>query len=278
MAEATQETKVTQIGYQIELEKLFNKNQLIPRIRQEFENCEDVSFRDYLIEKGIPIQFGMDVLVQMALHKRCNLPTLFGVLRHHFAHAQDTVDMILKCAEADLMNWDPQLKLFIVIFTISNDVQEDLDRFQYPLPMIVEPKEVLSNKDTGYILSKGSIILRQGHHSEDVCLDHINRANKIKYTLNTNTMTMVKNQWRNLDKPKEGESTEDFQKRKKAFEKYERTSKVVMDILLATGNEFHITHKYDKRGRTYTCGYHVNPQGTSYCKSVVEFANKEIIE
>lgn len=275
MPEATQ---VSQRDNQIELEKLFNKNQLNKRIRQEFASCESINFQDYMVQHGIPPTFGMDLLVQMALHKRCNLATLFGVLRHHYTHSQDTVDMILKCAEADLVNWDPQLKLFVVIFTVSQDVQEELDRFQYPLPMVVKPNEVLSNSDTGYLLSKGSIILRQNAHSEDVCLDHINRANKIKYTLNNSTRAMVKNQWRNLDKAKEGESTEDFLRRKKAFEKYERTSNVVMDILLATGNEFHITHRYDKRGRTYSCGYHVNPQGTAYCKAVVEFANKEVIE
>lgn len=37
------------------------------------------------------------------------------------------------------------------------------------------------------------------------------------------------------------------------------------------------SHKYDRRGRTYAVGYHVNSQGTDYNKSVLELSRKEII-
>jgi len=36
-----------------------------------------------------------------------------------------------------------------------------------------------------------------------------------------------------------------------------------------------LTHKYDKRGRCYSQGYHVNPQGNDWNKAVIEFAEKE---
>jgi hypothetical protein len=267
---------------QIALEELYSNNQLLPRIRREFTACPDFDFASYMTAQGIPEEFGISLLVQMALHKRTTLQTLVGCLKHHFKDSskpcQDTADMILKCAEADLVDYAAGLKLFIVKFTISADVQEELDRFQFPLPMVVEPKQVRSNRETGYLTAKGSIILRDNHHEEDVCLDHINRVNQTRFTINTETAAMVKNKWRNLDKPKEGETKEDFEKRRKAFEKYDRTSREVIKLLMTEGDHFHLTHRYDKRGRIYCMGYHATYQGAAWNKAVIELADKEFIE
>lgn len=263
--------------HQIELEQLYNKNQTTSRIRKEFTECEQFSFEDYLIENEIPIPFGIDLLVQMALHKRCNLPTLIGCLRYHFEDAQVTANMILKCVMADLVDWSPVNSQFIVKFTISDKTQAELDRFQYPLPMVVPPMPIKTNLDCGYILTRSSVILRKNHHDDDVCLDHLNRVNAVQFTINQDTATMVKNQWRNLDKAKPGETKADFQKRKKAFEKYDNTCHDVIKILTKYGNQFYLTHKIDKRGRTYCQGYHITYQGAPWSKAIIELANKELV-
>lgn len=264
------------IEKQRELERLFDKNQTVARLRHEFANCEDFDLCAAIEAEGIPVKFGIDLLAQMALHKRADLPTLIGVMRHHLNNAQMTADMLLKCAQADLVDYRSDIKMFIVKLDITRDVQDELDKFQFPLPMVVEPAEVRTNKDVGYLLGKGSIILRKNHHEDDVCLDHINRMNKVKFTLNQTTATMVKNKWKGLDKKKEGESDQDFDKRKAAFAKYDRVGRQVMDQLIEHGNEFHFTHKYDKRGRVYCQGYHANYQGTPWNKAVIEFSNTEI--
>lgn len=270
--------RAIRLSHQIELEKLFSKNQLIPRIRREFEHCEGFDFTAYMEKNKIPIPFGFDVLTQMALHKRTSLPTLVGILRHHFDDSQLTADMILRAAEADLVDWSPTLRMFVVRFTLSADVQEELDKFQFPLPMVVEPMTLTRNTDTGYLMTGGSVILKKNHHEDDVCLDHINRVNKVKFSIDHDTATMVKNQWRNLDKPKAGETKDDFEKRKRAFEKYQRTAHDVIDLLIQEGNEFYLTHRYDKRGRIYCQGYHVNYQGAAWNKACIELADKEMIE
>lgn len=263
------------VAHQIELERLFNKNQLIPRIRKEFQ---DEHFGEFIEAAEIPIPFGLDLLVQMVLHKRASLTTLIGCLRHHFQDSQLTADMIYKAAEADMVDYDTTLRMFVVKYMISEDVQEELDKFQFPLPMVVRPEKITNNRTTGMLTSGGSVILRNNHHNDDVCLDHLNRANNVRFVINTDTARMVKNKWRNLDKPKEGESKEDFAKRKRAFEKYDRTVKDVIDLLVKEGNEFYLTHKYDKRGRIYCQGYHVTYQGAPWNKAVIEFADKEIID
>lgn len=268
------------LNQQVELEKLFNKNQLIPRIRKEFTEFADFDFAGYIIHVGVPLEFGIDLLTQMALHKRTTLATLVGILRHHYAAspnaAQNTADMLLKCATADLVDWDPKLEQFIVKFTLSDDVQEELDRYQYPLPMVIEPKRVTRNTETGYILGGGSLILRKNHHDQDICLDHINRVNRIKFAIDHDVVRMVKNKWRNLDKPKSGETKADFQRRQKAFEKYDRSTKAVINTLGANTEELYLTHKYDKRGRVYCQGYHLTYQGAPWNKAVICLADKEL--
>lgn len=267
--------------HQLLLERLYSKNQVVRRIRSEFVNCEQFDFEEYLLKKEIPLDFGFDLLVQMVLHKRADLPTLVGILRKHFEPAEDasqqTADMLLKAALCDLVDWHPVNKQFVVKFNITQDVQEELDRFQFPLPMVVMPKPVRENTDTGYLDSRGSIILKKNHHEEDVCLDHINRVNRIRFSINFDTAHMIANSWRNLDRPKPGESQQEYQKRVKAFEKYDRTAKDVINLLVQYDNEFYLTHKYDKRGRIYCQGYHVNYQGAPWNKAVIELADKEIV-
>lgn len=268
------------LEFQIEIEKLFHKNQLFPRIEAEFLDCKELDFVGYIKSCEINVDFAIDLLVQMVLHKRAHLPTLVGALRKHFdGDCQATTDELHKAVVADLVDWSPVARQFIIKFGISSDVQEDLDRYQYPLPMVVEPKQLESNRDSGYYTGSGSVILRQNHHDEDVCLDHLNHVNKTKFRINQDVASTIKNRWRNLDKPKLDEEQGEYQKRVKAFEKYDRTAHDVIDHLgLAGEGEFYLTHKYDKRGRTYCQGYVVNYQGTAWNKAVIEFANQEIIE
>lgn len=266
------------LEFQIEIEKLFHKNQLMPRIKGEFITFADFDFTAYMNEHRIDTAFGFDLLAQMVLHKQADLATLVGALRKHFdGDCQKTADALLQAASADLIDWSPVTRRFVVKFGISQDVQDELDRYQYPLPMVVPPKTLETNHDTGYYTGSGSAILRHNHHDEDICLDHLNQVNKMRFRINRDVANTVKNRWRNLDKPKPDEEVSEYQKRVKAFEKYDRTAHDVMDHLgIAAEGEFYLTHKVDKRGRTYCQGYVVNYQGTAWNKAVIEFANQEV--
>jgi hypothetical protein len=274
--EATDDA-LTLTDHQKQLEYLYSKNQLKPRMRAYFAD-EELGVIPYLEEHGIPIEFGLDVLIQMALHKRADIKTLVGILYHHFNDAQETADMLRKAAEVDLMDWSPELRIFVVRYELPGSIQEEIDRFQFPLPMVVEPRKIRDNRSSGYLLNQKSVILRDNHHEDDVCLDHLNRANRAKLTINTKVVEVVSNSWRSLDKPKEGETKTEFEKRKRAFEKYDRTAKDVIATVMAHSDHFYLTHRYDKRGRTYAMGYHVSYQGNDWNKACIEFADKEPIE
>ena len=94
-------------------------------------------------------------------------------------------------------------------------------------------------------------------------------------SLNADVVAFVQNQWKNLDKPKPSEAFEDYRKRVKAFAKYDKSSREVIDALFTAGDRFWLTHKYDKRGRTYCQGYHVSYQAADWNKACIQFADAE---
>lgn len=264
---------------QIDMEYMYAKNQTVKRLWNYFVSIE----ADKAIEKvGLPVEFGLDLMVQMELHKRATVGVLVGILHKHF---EDYENPFQVCANAlhhsiekKLVDWSEIDERFVVRHRASKEILDEIAKFQYPLPMVVEPKEIEHNKQTGYMTIKGSVILKDNYHDDDVCLDHLNAMNKVPLCMNPTTVRMVQNQWTGLAKPKDGETFQDYKKRVDAFEKYDSVSRDVLDSLFTLGNEFYLTHKYDKRGRTYAQGYHVNYQGNDWNKAVVEFADKEMVE
>src|SRR5690606_23472348 len=107
------------------------------------------------------------------------------------------------------------------------------------------------------------------------CLDHRNRVNQVALSINLDTAETIQNEWRNLDKQKPDETYQEYQKRVKAFEKYDSVAKDVLRLAVSRGNRICLTPRYDKRGRTYCMGYRVTYQGTAWNKAVIEFADKE---
>ena len=271
---------------QLELEKLFHKNQLLSRLRQEFSVTEIIS---YLEVNQIPRDFGLDLLVQMVIHKRASMSVLVGLLHRHFTYSSTPIlnldkglqaccEAVQKAALVGLVNWDTLSEQFTLAIDVTPNVYAELELYQYPLPMLVEPRQVKTNKDSGYLTHGGSLILKGGnHHEDDICLDHINRVNSTPLTINADTARMVKNQWKNLDRQKPDETAQDYRSRVTAFEKYDRNSREVMEHLYMVSDRFWLTHKYDKRGRTYCQGYHVDYQGNDWNKAVLEFFEQEVV-
>lgn len=160
---------------------------------------------------------------------------------------------------------------------------------KYLPPMICSPSTVRSNYDSGYLTKKESLILGSGnHHEGDICLDSINRFNQIPLTLNTQLLTTYSEPPTDFDTPEKrqkwearnpGENWEmELEDRRSKWESMVRDSYQVYLDLITHGNEFWITHKVDKRGRTYAQGYHLSTQANSFRKAIIDLANKEVIE
>lgn len=271
----TTTTQAIEYALQLTLEENYDKHQLMPRLREEFAK-EISNLKEFCEEADLPEKFVLDLLAQMALRKRADVPTLVGLLKHHFdGQHQITANALLKSAELDLVNWDDLAQVFILVADVDPVVHADLESFQYPMPMVCAPYFLENNLSSAYIHPHGSLILKDNHHNGDICLDHLNRMNSVPLTVNVETARMVKNTWKGLDHQKPDEDYTVFQRRKKSFAKFERSAFRVIDILEDAGNRFFLTHKVDKRGRTYCQGHHINTQGNDWCKAIVEFADKE---
>jgi len=261
-------SKETQTG----LEELFSKHQLLPVLREQFAEMGD----DQIV---VEPAMATEALAQLYLHRQADVPTMVGILSPKYGDPQAVADKLLLLCEIDYMDYQESSDKFIVKFDVSEDVQEMLDRYQYPLPMVVPPKQVRQNHHTGYMTINGSVVLNGSDYfdDKDMCLDHLNRANSVALALSMDVIHSEEGKYiRPTRNP--GEDFSDFRKRQKQADIFYATSVDVMESIDSLSDELYLTHKFDRRGRCYASGYHVNTQGTDYNKAVLQLANKEVIE
>lgn len=135
------------------------------------------------------------------------------------------------------------------------------------------PPEFTSNYHPDF----GSLILggRHNHHEGNICLDHINRMNRIELKLNRPFLRKYEEAPTFTFTNKDGSHS---QEKEDQWKNFIRTSYRAYIKLVRGGNRFYLNHKDDKRGRCYATGYHVNTQGTAFKKAIVQLAQTEIVE
>jgi hypothetical protein len=153
---------------------------------------------------------------------------------------------------------------------LSDKLVDFIDNSQYLPPMVCEPLELKTNFDSGYLTHNDSLILGSGnHHDGDICLDVLNLMNRVELSLDLDFLCKVE------EEPNSALVTQDQLDNWKVFKKQ---SYRFYDLIQSQGNVFHMTHKVDKRGRAYSQGYHINPQGAAFKKAMIELADAEYIE
>jgi hypothetical protein len=263
---------------QQDLETIFSKYQLLDVLKTEFSKfLESNGFTS----KDENYKLYTDILVQIYLHKQADPETMVGVLSPEYGTPQGVADKLLIAVEIDLLDYNPITERFILIYSISKDVEDMIDRYQYPLPMVIEPKEIKHNNDTGYLTISGSIILNGSSYfkNKDLCIDHLNRSNKIPLELDFSVINSPQGKYVKPEKnTKEGEGYKEYSRRVKQALVFFSTSKEIMEGISTLTDKIYLTYKYDRRGRVYSSGYHINPQGSDYHKAVLILHEKEIIK
>jgi len=260
---------------EIELEDTHNKNLLMQRVRQEVMN--DMDLQNLIAKSGVNQKVCNSCLMYLAVYKRLPPDALLGLLYHpqpedydkaNPESLQTLAEDIEACCEAGFFDTDDQGR-FVVIFELPKRVEEELDQFQFPLPLLVTPKTIVSNTDSGYYTKNHESVLLGGKKTgEDVCLEHLNLMNSIPFTINTMTNQEAECTW-------DGISSE---MSKKNLKRYISAMMKNEDLMVEKGNKFYFSHRFDYRGRTYCQGYHLNYQGTAYNKAVLELAHKELVQ
>lgn len=253
---------------QMLLEELYNKHETKRYVRNELKQyVEAVKDEEYK-------SFVLELMVNIFLLKRAKMNILVGIMRSYKEDIKEVVSTILKAEEDEFILYDERRDDYVTAYIADEEMQENLNRYQYPLPMVIEPRRLTNNHDTGYIRDHSSCLLKNSYHEKDICLDHLNRINKIKFCINWDTANNIQNTWKNIKK-KEGETDEEHKAKVKQFEKYQRDTWFVMHMMEDLSDYFYFCHGYDKRGRCYPKGYHLNYTGTDWNKAVIEFYNKE---
>ena len=154
-------------------------------------------------------------------------------------------------------------------FELDEKIAKFIEQTMYLPPMICPPREIRTNHDSGYLTKRESMILGKGNfHTGNICLDSINKFNQVPLSLNVRLLkTFSEEPKREFTDPVKKEQWQTFVA--KSYEVYRD--------LIQHGNEFWLTHRVDKRGRTYAQGYHCSTQGNSFRKAIVELSDKELI-
>lgn len=294
------------------IETMYNRNQKRSLIRHELRSSPEIfelisktvslaeewkhmkffdskNKRLEALDENIFEDFYLDLVGVLAQRKMAQYTEIVGSVRGHIKTMTDKEairtagELISLAVLNDLIALIPATRntSMRLVSRVSLDEHTEalIKQYQYLPPMIVPPEEVKTNHDSGYLtLQWDSLILKDNHHEEDICLDHINRSNSVALSLDARVIRNIRDNRKHLDAPKTGESLEEYEKRVQSFLKMEKESMQVFATLINQGNQFYLTHKYDKRGRTYCQGHHVNPQGNAYRKAIIELTNKELVE
>ena len=135
----------------------------------------------------------------------------------------------------------------------------------------------MKSRVTSHLLTKenDSIILGRGNdNGQYVNKRAINKLQQVPWTINEDILHLLSDTLKPSDTPLSAIEERD---RKKSHILRDRETNTVIDYLLENGNKFYFGWKYDKRGRLYSQGYHINPQGNEYRKAMLSFANKETL-
>lgn len=175
-------------------------------------------------------------------------------------------------------------------FYLPDDLQAYVERACYLPPLLVKPKKLRGNRDSGYLSVKGESLILGGshnHHNDPISLDVLNIMNAYRLTLNEwmidNVIEEPTHDLDTLDPDKaqgltEIEMNKAIAQQKTNWLRHLEQSAIFYQHIRDNGNLMYITNKPDKRGRFYSQGYHINPQGTSYKKACVDLYDKEIVE
>lgn len=152
---------------------------------------------------------------------------------------------------------------------LSDKLLKFIEESEYLPPMVVPPLQLTSNFCSGYLTHNDSLILGSGnHHDGDICLDVLNLMNSVELSLDLKFLSTVEEE---PNTPLVNQDQLDN------WKKFKIQSYRFYDLIQSQGNVFHMTHKVDKRGRVYSQGYHINPQGAAFKKAMIELADPEYL-
>lgn len=233
-----------------------------------------------LVNMDIPA-IVMDIFVGIAYYQREELFTSVSSQMASRLKFSDRTEAITTVAELmavlcqtdafDITKADRQASLMVVSrIPLEESLIAFIENSQFLPPMVCEPLPLTHNYSSGYLTHNDSLILGSGnHHDGDLCLDVLNTMGTVALKVSTQFLSNV-----------EEEPTFELDTRDKVdnWQQFKAQSYGIYMLMAQQGNRFYLNHKVDKRGRIYSHGYHINPQGAAFKKAMLEFADEEMVE
>ncbi len=213
---------------------------------------------------------------------------------------QTVAEILAVLCETDIFNINkphPKASLYIQSNIQFDEKLTNFINFScYLPPLVYKPRKLTHNRSTAYYTHESdSVILGGGHnhHDGDVCLDVLNSRNSVPLSLDVEFLCTVEEEPTfDLNKVSD-ETIEKYERRgypltdwekadlvrqqKTNWLRYKEQSYYFYSLMVNQGNHFYLSNKYDKRGRLYSQGYHINAQGTAFKKAALNLADKELV-
>ena len=292
-----------QIVQQELMEQRFSRKHIDAKIRKEILDNKDMQAKciegERLVKEYMEGTYYASKMARIAQLENMDVPTLVLDIFTGVAYSQrpelftsvsaqmasrlkfdDKAEAITTVAELlavlcrtdafDITKEDKRASLMLVsCIPLSEQLVEFIENSQFLPPMVCEPLELTHNFSSGYLTHNDSLILGSGnHHDGDLCLDVLNTMGKVALKLDTEFLSSVE---------EEPTFELDSQDKIDQWKRFKEQSYMFYNLLATQGNRFYFNWKVDKRGRAYSQGFHLNPQGTSFKKSCLEFANEELV-
>lgn len=246
--------------------------------------------------------FKITSLIALRCIKPMTLVSVCSMTAHYLNMAvkgeamQTIAEIIAVLADADTFDLYKESKDSSVLvktkIQLSNEIMERSAYTHFLPPSVAKPRKLHHNRHTGYYNSYGDSLILGGyenHHNNTIGLDVLNTMNSNQYELDIGFLKAVDEVPSTSTKERFEMSDEDWyalprEEREMIkleyhnWETYKEQCVSTYLMLVNQGNKFYFTHKVDKRGRIYSVGYHVNPQGSSYKKAMLNLKRKEKVQ
>ena len=153
----------------------------------------------------------------------------------------------------------------------------------YLPPLVDKPMKIENNYQSGYHTVNDCVILgyTENQHKHKLALDTLNTLNSIEYELDPYVLNNFEKEWHREELHNDelallsNDEQLKYHIQHHTWQQYQEQFEVLSEML--QNKTLYFLHKYDKRGRVYTQGYHFSNQGTSFEKACLNLKTKELI-
>lgn len=260
---------------QIEREKAFHQNQLMNRIKQ---SALDAGLDKTLEAKGLNAERGVAIVVRLLAQKKAHPSVLAGILKGLYASEEEPYKEMIKDLHGlwsnGFIGYDPTVDMFYTKAELSAEAWKEIDLFGFMPPFVAPPKHLHEKNHNPFYtnIPRDNRLNNTDKFRGDTSYDVLNILNHQEMVINYEVSEMVALKWKSLTEIKPDD--EDFDKWVKKREQYEKYEKATQDHLagLSFFSTIFMVWAVDGRGRLYTEGYHVNPQGADWNKASIDLA------